>query len=294
MAAGRGVEEVEGIEPKAKGAGDALGATDATGVDTTGVAMLGAILSGSTTLVGSEEPREGSPRPWNPVKEFEGAEEGAMMAGVPNENIAWLFLSSEAGALDAPNVIAPVPVPAPAAEDDGAAALGIELLLSRNGFAEGAVSPNPFEEGATTLLEKPVNAAETGGSREGAPNGAAEGIETNLKLVEVVGTEALSGIVILENGLIAGLVEMGALKLKGAVVAIGDATLLSGTLTASRTFSQERHLSVPLGFCTKHDVHFTTSALAAIAQSDPVTGAAITAGTGVDNGMFNAADGVPN
>lgn len=40
--------------------------------------------------------------PPNPLKELEGAEDGATLTGAPNENIAVLFLSSEAGMLDAP------------------------------------------------------------------------------------------------------------------------------------------------------------------------------------------------
>lgn len=40
-AGGREVEEVDGIEPNAKGAGDAMGATDTTGIDTAGVAVIG-------------------------------------------------------------------------------------------------------------------------------------------------------------------------------------------------------------------------------------------------------------
>lgn len=98
------------------------------------------------------------------------------------------------------------------------------------------------------MVEKPVNAAEIGGTVKGPPSGAADGVEPNLKLVEVVGTEVLSGIVIPEKGLMAELIETGALKLKGAAVAIGATALFRGSLTASRTFSQERHLSVPLGF----------------------------------------------
>jgi hypothetical protein len=42
---------VDGIEPKAKGAGDAVGATDTTGIDTAGVTVLGVTLSASAAAV---------------------------------------------------------------------------------------------------------------------------------------------------------------------------------------------------------------------------------------------------
>ena len=290
-AGGREVEEVDGVEPKAKGAGNALGATDTTGVDKAGVAVIGVILCALATAVVADGALRGSPP--NPLNELEGAEDGAMLTVAPNENIAGLFLSSEAGMLDAPNDITAAPVPVPAPEDDGATALAIELLLSPKGLAEGTESPNAFEGGATTEVENPVNTAEAGGTVKGAPNGAAEGVEPNLKLVEVVGTGVLSGIVIPEKGFTAELIDTGALKLKGAAVKTDATALLSGSLTASRTFSQERHLSVPLGFCTKQDMHFTTSVLAATAQRDPATGAVIAA-MGTDSDLFAAADGAVN
>lgn len=274
------VTAADETEPKAKGAAAVLAATVGVEVvggsnpapkppkDAEGVVAEGVVVEGT-------------------APKLKGAGEEAVTAvvagteeeeGKPNVKLTDFLLSSLAEWL--PKV--------PAPDEEGAVAV---LRAAGNKIGATAV----LGTGAGILV-KPVKLAAAEGITIVAAGALVAPKENAAGFTAGAGSAALVRNVVATAGCVATVevtVAAGAPKVKGADEDEGGGTAKAafgaGTPALdTRLFSQERHFTEPLGFCTRQVWHFTRSEEAAIAHRDPFTGSVVAA-AGTATGAGTAA-----